>query len=65
MYIIVYDVFSFNSNMHQWMKWCKWVVSMCVWVCVGGGEGVRGCEGMGGGVMWVCAVMHVRRGEER
>ena len=31
------------------------VCGVCAW----------GCEGMGGGVMWVCAVMHVRRGEER
>ena len=44
---------------------CAWVRWGCVWgwVC-GGGMGVCGCESMGGGVMWVCAVMHVRSGEE-
>ena len=52
------------------MKWCGWVVSMCMGVGVGCGVCVGvcvwgcGCKGMGGGVMWLCAVMDVTRGEE-
>ena len=43
---------------------CVGFVCVCVWGGGGGGCVWCGCEGMGGGVMWVCAVMHVRRGEE-